>query len=405
MLWYEETNLFEYYCNKLNYYNIYLQILIALCSVAQINSHQIPLGVTVGLSPYSHPVVSSQYHAQDNFGQYVYGYATPTSTKTETKTADGVTQGGYSYIDSNGILQTVQYVADPTHGFRVAATNLPRDLPDVAHAKAVHLAQFEAVRAEHAQLAAARTVQYFNPVAVPIAAVPQVNLVALPQSVQDLPEVVRARAEHLAAVQAAYSASAIPPQPVHDLPEVVKARAEHLAAVEATRARDATAAISVSPVASYVAGHGSPVVPVHTVHNQAAVVAAPVAHSVAYAPAVAVHQGVASSQYHAQDELGQYSYGYVEPHSSKAESKSADGITRGGYSYIDANGVLQTVNYISDPVNGFRVAATNLPVAPKTHLIPPGPTTVVHQAPVHHGSVVTANAAVADGLYAHDVYY
>merc|ERR1719505_377385 len=36
-------------------------------------------------------------------------------------------------------------------------------------------------------------------------------------------------------------------------------------------------------------------------------------------------------------------------------------LSRGGYSYIDANGIVQTVNYISDAM-GFRVAATNLPV-------------------------------------------
>ena len=41
--------------------------------------------------------------------------------------------------------------------------------------------------------------------------------------------------------------------------------------------------------------------------------------------------------------------------------KTADGVTRGSYSYIDANGILQSVNYISDAM-GFRVAATNLPV-------------------------------------------
>merc|ERR1712037_330775 len=35
--------------------------------------------------------------------------------------------------------------------------------------------------------------------------------------------------------------------------------------------------------------------------------------------------------------------------------------TRGSYSYVDANGIVQTVNYISDAM-GFRVAATNLPV-------------------------------------------
>ncbi|XP_058123709.1 cuticle protein-like [Anopheles ziemanni] len=70
------------------------------------------------------------------------------------------------------------------------------------------------------------------------------------------------------------------------------------------------------------------------------------------------------SQYHSQDELGQYSYGYSGAQSAKAESKSFDGITRGSYSYVDAENKLQTVAYTADAVNGFRVAASNLPVAP-----------------------------------------
>ena len=36
-------------------------------------------------------------------------------------------------------------------------------------------------------------------------------------------------------------------------------------------------------------------------------------------------------------------------------------MTRGAYSYVDANGIVQTVNYISDAM-GFRMAASNLPV-------------------------------------------
>ena len=36
---------------------------------------------------------------------------------------------------------------------------------------------------------------------------------------------------------------------------------------------------------------------------------------------------------------------------------------QGTYSYVDANGVVQTTNYIADDY-GFRVAATNLPQAP-----------------------------------------
>jgi len=71
----------------------------------------------------------------------------------------------------------------------------------------------------------------------------------------------------------------------------------------------------------------------------------------------------AASQFHAQDELGQYNYGYTNQDSSKSEFKSADGVVQGAYSYIDANGVLQSVQYVSDAL-GFRVAASNLPVAP-----------------------------------------
>lgn len=43
--------------------------------------------------------------------------------------------------------------------------------------------------------------------------------------------------------------------------------------------------------------------------------------------------------------------------------KTLDGVTRGSYSYIDADSKLQTVNYVADSL-GFRVAATNLPTPP-----------------------------------------
>ena len=33
--------------------------------------------------------------------------------------------------------------------------------------------------------------------------------------------------------------------------------------------------------------------------------------------------------------------------------QTADGVTRGSYSYVDANGLVQTVNYISDAM-GFK---------------------------------------------------
>ena len=69
------------------------------------------------------------------------------------------------------------------------------------------------------------------------------------------------------------------------------------------------------------------------------------------------------TQYHSQDELGQYAFGYVGDASTAHEVRTLDGAVRGTYTYVDADGYLQTANYIADH-KGFRVEATNLPQAP-----------------------------------------
>lgn len=108
----------------------------------------------------------SQFHSQDDLGQYSYGYNGGLSSKTETKTLDGVTRGSYSYVDANGILQTTQYTSDPINGFRAVATNLPRapvdlnsipaqvqDTDEVIQARAEHLSAYNriAARPENAE--------------------------------------------------------------------------------------------------------------------------------------------------------------------------------------------------------------------------------------------------------------
>lgn len=167
------------------------------------------------------------------------------------------------------------------------------------------------------------------------------------------------------------------------------AKAQHFQAYENIKAQHAYIAATQSAntpvVLSPVPHHGSVVVPI------SAAKVAPVAY---VPPAVHYHPVPVSSQYHSQDKLGQYSYGYAGALSSKTETKTADGVTRGGYSYIDANGVLQTVQYISDPVNGFRVKATNLPVAPAVTLVGPKVTTSV-VGPKEQNAVVTSGVEVA----------
>ncbi|KAH8301222.1 hypothetical protein KR018_007957 [Drosophila ironensis] len=84
----------------------------------------------------------SQYHTQDEHGQYAYGYMAPLYSKHETRTSDGVVHGTFSYLDANGETQTVDYVAD-AQGFRVTS-KLPnqeanRETPEVAALRAQHL--------------------------------------------------------------------------------------------------------------------------------------------------------------------------------------------------------------------------------------------------------------------------
>lgn len=66
-----------------------------------------------------------------------------------------------------------------------------------------------------------------------------------------------------------------------------------------------------------------------------------------------------------QDSIGQVAFGYSSPNSARSEIRSADGKTRGAYSYVDGSGAIQTARYTADSENGFLIEATNLPKAPK----------------------------------------
>merc|ERR1711944_254868 len=121
--------------------------------------------VAVAAAPLAAPVagpVSSQFQAQDEFGNLAYGYQNINSAKQEQGNTYGGVTGSYTYADEAGV-HTVNYVADD-FGFRVAVDNLPVapvynaalpvapvhnadpvvDTPEVAEAKAAFFAAFEA---------------------------------------------------------------------------------------------------------------------------------------------------------------------------------------------------------------------------------------------------------------------
>merc|ERR1712121_521821 len=132
-----------------------------------------------------------------------------------------------------------------------------------------------------------------------------------------------------------------------------------LAAPAYTHAAVAPAAVAPTPVATYAA-------------------AAPVIAPAVPAPAV-------SSQFQTQDEFKNTAYGYSNINSAKHEVGNAYGGVTGSYSYVDANGVLQTTNYIADGL-GFRVVASNLPVAPAAPEVAPLEAPVFNlEAPVYTG--------------------
>jgi hypothetical protein len=245
-------------------------------------------------------IVSSQYHAQDELGQYNYGYSGPNSAKQEFKTADGVVRGSYSYIDANGILQKVDYISDIL-GFRSVATNLPTG----EHAVPVAYSQ-ATVNAVPVQQVIAEAHQP----AIDVAAMaPSVGYSYLPY-----------------ATNYGYYFNSGQPAPV--IP--------------------ATAPVQIQYYAPAAEVNSVPVI-----ENQE--LAEPVILE-------AVVPVVTQTQYHAQDELGQYNFGYSDPNSERQETRTADGVVRGFYNYLDSDGHVQTVYYIADAL-GFRVAGTNVPVA------------------------------------------
>jgi len=113
-------------------------------------------------------------------------------------------------------------------------------------------------------------------------------------------------------------------------------------------------------------------------------------------PQVQVPQ-VQSSQFHAQDEFGNLQYGYNNLNSVKHEVGNTYGGVSGTYSYVDANGLLQKVEYVADGL-GFRVADSRLPVAPEFNpepLVAPVDTVEVAEAKIAHQKAMEAAAKAA----------
>jgi hypothetical protein len=129
-------------------------------------------------------------------------------------------------------------------------------------------------------------------------------------------------------------------------------------------------AVVASAQAQVLAGAGLPLAYNNLALNGYYGAAFPYAAPALAAPALAAPLQAPSSQFQAQDELGNINYGYANINSAKHEVGNAYGGVTGSYSYVDANGLPQRVDYIADEL-GFRVVASNLPVAKSVELVGP----------------------------------
>jgi len=319
-----------------------------------------------------------------------------------------VTRGSYQYVDANGVLQTVNYIADDINGFRVAGTNIPvapeavalagpvapaaapliapvapEETPEVAAARAEHLAAHAEALANSVEKREAEPID--GDYEVPLAPVLQLPV----PIVHNAPAPVL---NHVAFPAPAPLAAPIPTPNFLPVNQVFAPRQFAFVPAPAPQPILNQAALAPSPIAAPAP------LPLAAPVQIAAPAPLPLAAPVPVAPIVEPP----SSQFHAQDEFGQFSFGYQNINSAKTETKDAFGVTRGSYQYVDANGVLQTVNYIADDINGFRVAGTNIPVAPEAAPVvaPIAPAAAPLVAPVAPEETPEVAAARAEHLAA-----
>ena len=181
-----------------------------------VDAKALPTTYATGYPYYAaaYPAYSAnQYHSQDELGQASFGYAHPGQAAVNYRDAAGNQVGSYAYINPEGKEVRVSYTADH-RGFRVISNDLPvgpsapeveasalpepvQDTPEVAEAKAAHLAAHAAIKAG---------IFPEGPVA------PEAPAVEMPVPVQDTEEVAQAKADFAKAYAEAAAAAAAAPE-------------------------------------------------------------------------------------------------------------------------------------------------------------------------------------------------
>ncbi|XP_046675981.1 cuticle protein 7-like isoform X3 [Homalodisca vitripennis] len=156
-----------------------------------------PIAPAVVAAPVAAPVgIKTQYYAQDFTGLVSYGHSEPFQAQSVVQDAAGNKVGSFSYVNPEGKVIQTNYIADH-EGYRVASNDLPvapevpavapaalpepvQDTPEVAEAKAKFFNEFEQVKSRARRSAQVQTPASTSPLAAPTVVATPVARVAAP---------------------------------------------------------------------------------------------------------------------------------------------------------------------------------------------------------------------------------
>jgi len=129
-------------------------------------------------------------------------------------------------------------------------------------------------------------------------------------------------------------------------------------------------------------------------------------YAVASAPVVIQPAAVPldlASQYHSQDEFGQFTFGHASLGQAHSQTRDFTGAVRGSYTYVNPDGEQVVAHYVAD-AGGFRVSSNALPVAPTFDGVAPEAPVFDGVAPVFdlEAPVFDLEAPVFDGVQVAD---
>ncbi|XP_062717138.1 paternally-expressed gene 3 protein-like [Aedes albopictus] len=383
--------------------------------IAKTVSYAAPLATkTLVAAPLAKTVVADEY---DPHPEYSYSYgisdALTGDQKEQHESRSGdVVQGSYSLVDADGFKRTVDYTADPIHGFNAAVRREPLGVKAVAPVVAAKTIVAQPAYAAYAA-PVAKTISYAAPaVTKTLVSQPAYATYAAPLATKTIVS------------QPAYASYAAPALYHHYTVRSVSLLSEQLpiltmafkfvtflALVAVARAGvisgPALTTYAAAPALSYAA-------PVAKTISYAApaplAYAAPIAKTVSYAApaplayaapvtktlvAAPLTKTVVADEY---DPNPQYSYSYgisdalTGDQKEQHESRNGDAV-QGSYSLVDADGFKRTVEYTADPIHGFNAVVHREPLAVKT--VAPVAKTIVAAAPVAYAAPVAKTISYA----------